>query len=392
MRRVIYTAAFAILGAAIVLGTVGCVPTGFTGDGSAAVDRRSDNTEGRFIVSNNAGFSFGAGTVTSYVGVLDPWQGGGPELAKKDKVTGNPEASSRGGYVSPARVRGFRITHYTNELGGGFDPGYDFVWIAAPPKSGGIRKPPAFDILLDGINAETTDTSGDGFISGNVGTCGLTSGIGFGYGGVPYVYFQDVTTCTENLAPFTSAMTDFAGNGLAPTEKDWKAYRVILPEFEGFDPFYNNSVMKRLDFGTLSRILSSVNTESDVTKLPAGEHVRLHVTEMSLFGESRAMMVPITLVNMNNLVFDANSGALRELAAWMAERLEQGLDNGATAWQGTVTLNGAATVDVRKFLASNNLVTTKPSMATVDSLRDFAAGSFSRIAAGGDSAGGGRAR
>lgn len=213
------------------------------------------------------------------------------------------------------------------------------------------------------ILADTSDTNGDGWISGNIGTCQLTSGLAFGGGAPGSAFFQDVTSCPNGGdADFSTSMTEFnmgGGFGVAVTDQD---------------PGGVNG-MKDIPLSVMQDIINSIDSSDVRTEVRNGishQIVTATITNVRINGASyRPTNVTLQIEDMKPLlrVTGTNPGA-KLLAAWTANQMESALNRGASKLRGTVTINGSATVSLDQM--PKNIVHTSVSQAQVDRLREFA--------------------
>lgn len=382
MRRLLYAAAFALLGAALVGSTTGCVPTGFYGDDQLSYALKEDKTPTRLALMSNAGYSLTPGTNTFYTGIGAPWAGGV-----------KPNAGGEG--YSVPKIMSYQLTKKYTQDHGGWDPlTVAGIGIASPPSSDGLRKAPEFINLLDGITAETLDTNGDGTVSGAIGICGLTSAVAVGIWAQPPGIWRDVTTCTHNLAPYTSAVTGGTGIYGLVLEKDSIRKGEFNP-YEAFTQWGNNALTDRLPMRTVASLLNSVDTENDVRVENGVEILRLHLTGMNLWGQTYTPQnVSFDVQKMSLFTLDPYSPGLRDLAGWMSTQVAEAVARGESQWQGSFTFNGSAVVGTELMSAMKDVRFHGPSQGLADMLAEFAAGTIlpARAPQAGFAAAGGSSR
>lgn len=209
----------------------------------------------------------------------------------------------------------------------------------------------------------TSDTNGDGWVLGNVGTCNLSSGIGYIGAAPASAFFQDVTTCPNGGdADFSTSMSEYnmgGGFGVAVQDQD-----------PGGVNAYRN-----LPISVMQDIINSIDSSDVRTEIRDGvkhQIVRATITNVRIGGASyRPVGVAVEIEDMKPLirVTKTNPGA-KLLAAWMANQIEQGLNRGATKLHGTVTINGSATLSTD--MIPSTVLHTGVSRANVDRLREFA--------------------
>lgn len=213
------------------------------------------------------------------------------------------------------------------------------------------------DILMD-----TSDTSGDGWISGNIGNCNLTSGVGYLLTMPAAAAFRDTSTCPNGGDPdFSTSTTEYPGYGRASIDQD---------------PGGTNALGVRIPFSVMQDVVNSVEA-SDVTTYTdeRGPHqtIRAQVTNVRIGGASyRPQGVFVKITDMQPLfkVHKTNPGA-KLMAAWMAGQIEKALDRGATNLRGSFTLNGSATIS-SDLAAGTGALWTSPNRSMVERLREFA--------------------
>lgn len=215
---------------------------------------------------------------------------------------------------------------------------------------------------------DTTDTSGDGWISGNIGNCNLTSGIGYILTMPGSAAFQDVSTCPSGGDPdFSTSTTEYPGSGgggfsVAATDQDPGGT--------------NGMLMSKLPISVVQDVINSIES-SDVSTYvdERGQHqvIRAQVTNVRIGGASyRPVGVFVKITDMQPLFkVDGKNPGAKLMAAWIANQLEKALDRGATKLRGSVTLNGSATIS-SDVAPTYGTLWTSPNRSMVERLRQFA--------------------
>lgn len=316
----------------------GCALQGHVGasTGHPAANRTAGPS--RYILASTWGVAAPDGTIDGGVGQIHVQDGSNPNSVDRVKFF----FGNYGAFV--------------------FDPFFNGMAIASGPEGSAHR-----------LSMLTTDTNGDGYISGAPDGIWMSSGVGLLAAGVPAsAYFLDETTFVDTNglggAGLSTGTTEYTGAGWSITNQD---------------PTRPNSLFSELPFQVRAQIMNSVNTQSDVRRDESGvEWIKLHVNEVTLWG---SVYVPNGLSLESGLdgrlhVLNPRDASLRMLASWVADQFELAINRGETSVSGSVMINGL-TFDSAQFedaLAGRALINLPIASTTVDALRDFASGRFSR--------------
>lgn len=221
--------------------------------------------------------------------------------------------------------------------------------------------------LQGSLYAVTTDTNGDGWVSGapdwypNGNNCGMNSAATYATAIPASALFQDKVNCAYTDANFASGESMgsynlFWGSHATSSKHGAQSYRTLPHE-------------------TMQGLMNSIDASDVRFEYVNGRpmHVaRAQVTKVSVGGDSyKPVNVFVEVWNWRQTKWDmTKEPGLKLMSAWMANKIESLLDRNATSIRISLELNNSITL-TRADLPVD-IGVTEPSYAAVEHLRNFA--------------------